>query len=172
MKEIVARGRVSTGAGRASGLVFASPTRRAAVSALLGINLFPGTLNVVVETPLHFRRGQMIRWDGWKNTVWYCPARLNGKEVYLHDWKTRPRNRLEIVADVKLREAFGLADGDPVEVRIPSEYLEHVGPLSRWQRFKLDHQAAWEAGMRVFRRLVVGQRSPRTRPPGAAGPEG
>src|SRR5690606_18434186 len=122
----------------------------------------------VVETPLHFRRATMIRWDGWKNTIWYCPARLNGRNVFLHDWKTRPRSRLEIVADIKLRDAFGLTDGDPVEVWIPSEYLAHVGHLSRWQRFKLDHQATWEAVAKVLRQLNTGLRFPSTRRPGDA----
>lgn len=124
--------------------------------------------SLVVETPLHFRRSAMIRWEGWKNTIWYCPARLNGRKVFLHDWKTRPRSRLEIVADIKLRDAFGLTDGDPVEVWIPSEYLAHVGHLSRWQRFKLDHQATWEAVAKVLRQLNTGLRFPSTRRPGDA----
>ncbi|MFS8493717.1 MAG: DUF120 domain-containing protein [Limnochorda sp.] len=168
MEAIIVHGRVATGAGRASSKVFASPARRASASTLLGMEIFPGTLNVVVETPLHFRRSAMIRWEGWKNTIWYCPARLNGRKVFLHDWKTRPRSRLEIVADIKLRDAFGLTDGDPVEVWIPSEYLAHVGHLSRWQRFKLDHQATWEAVAKVLRQLNTGLRFPSTRRPGDA----
>src|SRR5690606_16348108 len=109
--------------------------------------------------------------DGWKHTISYCPARLNGKQVYLHDWKTRPRDRLEIVADVKLREVFGLEDGDPVEVTIPSVYLSHVGQLSCWHRFRLDHEDVWEAAKRVVSHLVAGSRPSATGRTGDAGPQ-
>lgn len=73
----------------------------------------------------------MIRWDGWRNTVWYCRGVLNGIDVYIHDWRTRPLSRLEIVAGVKLREVLGLADGDLVEVAIPSEFVAAVGETRR-----------------------------------------
>jgi riboflavin kinase len=102
----------------------------------LGYEPFPGTLNVALdEGSVRARAGltaiEPVRIDGWEDddrtygpavcypaTVEaggeeYEPAHVIAPERTHHD-----EDQLEVIAPVKLREALGLDDGDPLTVRI------------------------------------------------------
>lgn len=128
MKEIL-RGRVSPGQNDASrwlGLYNEAYSRKT------GMNIFPGSLNLVLEHEFDWRAAKykpfIIRFGreemGGERDILLLPcvlANLGGRKAFL--WTTTNLDRddaeiIEIITGVKLRDEHGLADGDLVEVEI------------------------------------------------------
>jgi len=94
-----------------------------------GMRLYPGTLNV--ELPAEYSLpAEVIRLEaneyGGRVSVSLVRCRIFGREAFLlrTDENERStghhrRNVIEIAADVRLRDLYGLADGDWVEVELP-----------------------------------------------------
>lgn len=93
-----------------------------------GMYLYPGTLNVVLETE-YTLPPQRIRLEkeeyGGRVSVSLVPCRIFDRPAFLlrTDANERgeghhPRNVIEIACDVKLRDAYGLTDGSIVEVEV------------------------------------------------------
>ncbi len=93
-----------------------------------GMNLFPGTLNIRFDEPYslppHRLRLEKEEYGGTVN-VNLVPCRIFGRQAFLlrtdgseAGFGRHPKTIIEIATDVKLRDAYGLADGDPVEVEI------------------------------------------------------
>src|SRR5260370_14296420 len=96
-----------------------------------GMRLFPGTLNLRLSKPFSLS-GDVIRLEkeehGGRVSVSMIPCRILGREAFIlrtdqneNGSGHHPKTILEIATDVKLREAFGLMDGDTVEVEIPDK---------------------------------------------------
>jgi riboflavin kinase len=94
-----------------------------------GVQLFPGTLNVWLETEYNLP-DQRIRLEGMEYggnvSVNIIPCKIFDQPAFvLRTDKNdaglgdHPRNIVEIAAEVKLRDRFGLKDGDQVEVWLP-----------------------------------------------------
>jgi CTP-dependent riboflavin kinase len=91
-----------------------------------GMKFYPGTLNV--ELPSEYTLpAEVIRLEaaeyGGQVSVSMVPCRIFGRKAFLlrtdqNEQGTghHPRNIIEIATDVKLREKYGLEDGDWVEV--------------------------------------------------------
>ena len=95
-----------------------------------GMRLFPGTLNLRLGQPFSLS-GDVIRLEkeeyGGRVSVNMIPCRILGREGFIlrtdqneNGSGHHPKTILEIATDVKLRDLFGLVDGDMVEVEIPS----------------------------------------------------
>lgn len=120
-------GRVATGVGQGSGFTALDWVRRAFVSAV-GIEPFPGTLNLqlepghALETWARVQAGPGIRIPGEQGA---CDARCYPVRVadrlpaaiVLPEVAGYAPTQVELVAAVPLRESLGLSDGDEVEVR-------------------------------------------------------
>jgi CTP-dependent riboflavin kinase len=103
-----------------------------AYKAKTGMTLFPGTLNVRLDLAYEFPAEKVIRWDGKdygsRVSVSILPARICGREAFilrpdLPPWATAADaayrlSTLEVATDVKLRDMYGLKDGDEVTVEI------------------------------------------------------
>jgi CTP-dependent riboflavin kinase len=101
-------------------------------TAKTGLKLFPGTLNVhlvsqIFPTPPNPLRLEKEEYGGTVS-VSIIPCRIFGRRAFIlrpdtddgkHD--DPPEAILEIVTDIKLRDAFGLSDGDVVEVEIEAK---------------------------------------------------
>ena len=96
-----------------------------------GMRLFPGTLNLRLSEPFSLS-GDVIRLEkeeyGGRVSVSMIPCRILGREAFIlrtdqneNGSGHHPKTILEIATDVKLRDAFGLVDGDTVEVEIPGK---------------------------------------------------
>ena len=122
---IVLRGRVITGRGEGELYVnlYAKQFERA-----LGFRPYPGTLDILLEDPLKRRALSSLNPilvnppRGFENLVPVkCyPAELRGLRVYVvepmlegYDYRV-----LELIAEVYLRGALGLRDGELVEVLV------------------------------------------------------
>jgi riboflavin kinase len=99
-----------------------------------GMRFYPGTLNVRLDAPYSLPK-QVIRLEASE----YCgtvsvnmvpcviriPGQSDGKQAFLlrtdaneEERGHHPKTIVEIAADVRLREHFGLKDGDGVEIEI------------------------------------------------------
>ena len=94
-----------------------------------GMRLFPGTLNLRLAEPYSLP-AEVIRLEkeeyGGTVSVSLVPCSVFGKQAFLLRTDANeegrghhPKNIIEIATDVKLREAYGLRDGDEVEVDFP-----------------------------------------------------
>lgn len=93
-----------------------------------GLDLFPGTLNVRLDQPYELPRNP-IRLEaeeyGGRVSVNLVPCRIFSRVAFIlrTDANDRgegdhPREVVEIATDVKLRDAFGLEDGDVVTIEV------------------------------------------------------
>ncbi|MGA7107052.1 MAG: DUF120 domain-containing protein [Terracidiphilus sp.] len=94
-----------------------------------GMHLYPGTLNVQLEEPYSLPKNVLRLEDfeyGGTVSVNLVPCIIRGKCAFLLRTDANeegrghhPRTIVEIATDVRLRDAFQLADGDTVEIQIP-----------------------------------------------------
>ena len=94
-----------------------------------GMALFPGTLNVELARPFRFPPGapRLEKEElGGDVSVILLPCRIFGREAYMLRTDRaeagrgfHPRTVVEVACEVKLREIYGLHDGDVVEVEVP-----------------------------------------------------
>ena len=96
-----------------------------------GMRLFPGTLNLRLNEPFSLS-GSVIRLEKeeyfGRVSVNMIPCRILGRDAFIlrtdqneNGSGQHPKTILEIATDVKLRDVFGLVDGDTVEVEIPEK---------------------------------------------------
>ena len=106
-----------------------------AYSRKTGMSVFPGSLNVALDTPFDWFAPAIE-----DRTVWFgreeyggerdillvpCVlANLNAERAMLWTPTTAARHRsdpwvVEVIAGVNLRATFGLSDGDAVEIHVP-----------------------------------------------------
>jgi riboflavin kinase, archaea type len=94
-----------------------------------GLKLFPGTLNVhlvgeTYPTPPNSLRLEKEEYGG-EVSVSIIPCKIFGRPAFILRTDTddgklgdAPEAILEIATDIKLREAYGVRDGDVVEVEV------------------------------------------------------
>ncbi len=122
-------GRVATGKGEAVGFTTA-PWAREGFLRLVGIDPYPGTLNLAVaDAPARAAWAALRALPGIRmpapDPAW-CDARLYpvlvggsvAGAVVLPEVASYPDDQVEIVAAVRLRDALGVSDGDAVRVEL------------------------------------------------------
>ncbi len=94
-----------------------------------GMRLFPGTLNLRLDQPYSLP-ADVIRLEkeeyGGTVSVSMVPCRVFDRPAFLLRTDANeagrghhPKNVIEIATDIKLRDQYGLHDGDEVEVHVP-----------------------------------------------------
>ncbi|MEE8515597.1 MAG: DUF120 domain-containing protein [Alphaproteobacteria bacterium] len=122
-------GKLVSGLGEGAGFTRTEWARRQFVE-LLGIDPYPGTLNLLVEDEDDFETWRAIRKQAgltvappdpsWCNGTCY-PATIGGAikgAIVVPEIADYPTDKIEIIAEVELRRALGLADGDPVTLDV------------------------------------------------------
>ena len=124
-------GRLASGIGQGrhfTGL----PWAREQFVARLGIDPWPGTLNIVVDDPdsmpvwVRLRRRPGIRIDNPNDGPHDCdarcyPVRVEGRiagAIVVPEVDDYPPAQIEVIAAVDLRAALGIEDGDPVRLAV------------------------------------------------------
>lgn len=87
-------------------------------------DLFPGSLNIILRTPVRLSSRTASTFSGGKRLVW--PATLNGMPVWIYRGKYTVLHVIEILSDAHLRRSFNLHDGDEVQVTIDRTHLATV----------------------------------------------
>lgn len=93
-----------------------------------GMRFYPGTLNVELKDPYSLPK-QVIRLEaseyGGAVSVSMVACTIGGKEAFLLRTDANeegrghhPKTIVEIACDVRLRDYFGLRDGDTVEIEV------------------------------------------------------
>lgn len=122
-------GKLVSGLGEGAGFTRMQWARRQFVD-LLGIDPYPGTLNLLVEDEADLETWRAIRKragltvvppdPGWCNGTCY-PAMVGGAikgAIVVPQIADYPTGKIEIISETKLREALGLVDGDPVTLEV------------------------------------------------------
>ena len=136
MSELLA-GKVQAGFGDASRWL---NLFNAAYSEKLGMRVFPGSLNIALDNVFHWfdaRYEDHRIWFGreeygGERDILLIPCKLvslDHRKAFLWTPTTAAKDRpdpwvVEIVADVNLRDRFGLQDGDVVEISVPTSGVQ------------------------------------------------
>ncbi len=91
---------------------------------LLGIKPYPGSLNVVLDDPWTLPQG-CVRLDPAELGIGvnFVPCRIFDQPAFLfrtdaHEAWVEQHRVVEVLAAVRLRDAYQLADGDRVEIEV------------------------------------------------------
>ncbi|HET8933375.1 MAG TPA: DUF120 domain-containing protein [Polyangiales bacterium] len=119
---------------------------------LLGTELFPGSLNVILKRPLRLREAAALRFDRGMRLLW--PATMHGTPVWLYRWRWAPLHVVEVLSTVGLRKTLQLANGDLVTLSIRTEQLGAVSLLSTlaWSAFWLGRRDWCYSNDRYYQR--------------------
>jgi CTP-dependent riboflavin kinase len=122
-------GVLATGLGEATGFTSLDWARQA-FRDHLGIDVFPGTVNVMVTSDEARAAWRLVKtWPGivlppprpdWCNSRCYH-ARINDRidaAVVLPEIDSYPEDQIELIASVGVRDTLGLQDGDRVSIDI------------------------------------------------------
>ena len=93
-----------------------------------GMRLYPGTLNLLLDEEWSFPEGclrlEASEYAG-QVSVNLVPCRIYGRAAYLlrtdlneSGRGAHSKNLIEVATDIRLRDAYGLQDGDLVEVEV------------------------------------------------------
>ncbi len=128
--EFVIKGKVFSGLGEGKYYVSLQGYKKQ-FEEKLGFTPYPGTLNLRIPKEQMFFRAKLDEMDGIKiegfktkertfGEVKAFKCRINGIEgaIVIPQRTHYPKNVIEIIAPVKLREVLGLKDGDWVEVEV------------------------------------------------------
>ena len=124
-------GRLATGIGMGKAFTRLDWARRQ-FSEKLGIDPFPGTLNVIVDDPdsmptwARLKRTEGVRMnnpnDGPRDCDAKCwPAFIGGKiegAIVFPLVENYPPAQIELIAEVDMRKALGIEDGDAVALTV------------------------------------------------------
>lgn len=131
MRGAVIVGRLATGIGQGKHFTRLGWARQQFMERL-GIDPFPGTINVIVEAPAamavwqRLTAGPGVHIDNPNDGPHDCDARgylvsINGRidgAIVLPEVAGYPPGQIEIIAAEEVRAALGLADGDEVRLEI------------------------------------------------------
>lgn len=120
-------GRLATGIGQGKHFTRLDWAREQFIERL-GIDPFPGTINVIVDDPTQLDAWQRlsrtpgIRIDNPNDGPFDCDARcflvtISGRipgAIVLPEVKGYPANQIEIIAALGVRDALGITDGDTI----------------------------------------------------------
>ena len=127
-------GRLATGIGQGKNFTRLDWARTQFIERL-GIDPYPGTVNVIVDDPdsmpvwVRVKRTPGIRIDNPGNGPHDCDARcypvtvagrIDGA-IVVPEVEGYPPAQAEIIADIGVRETLDIEDGDPVEIELKSQ---------------------------------------------------
>ncbi|WP_152483515.1 hypothetical protein [Halomonas sp. THAF5a] len=113
------------------------------LSTISGQDLFPGSMNVVLDKPLKLESRYSAIFDHGKRFIWR--ARIGCRQVWIYRWKGTPFTIVEILADCRLKDALGLLDGSCIDIEIDDAL---VAPLD-W-RDRLSSFLIWGMGRKYL----------------------
>ena len=124
-------GRVISGRGTAS----REKVCKSPISDFFGKLQAPGSLNVALEGPVRLNP-EKIAFPGG-DRIYYWAAEINESRCLLTRAKGHPLHIVEVLSPYRLREKFGLENGDTVEIKVPSSLIEDLswGTRTIWSVF-------------------------------------
>ena len=92
--------------------------QRPAIKSVLGVDLFPGSLNVCLTRSI-LLNGSRSHVHSEIRMLW--PGTVNGVPVWLYRWPSAPLHVVELVAEENLRDRLGVLNGSTVTIRLDAE---------------------------------------------------
>ena len=129
MTSVTIIGELATGIGEATGFTQLDWAHDAFMSRLR-IDTYPGTVNILLRDDAQRAQWRAVKaWPGivippprpdWCSSRCYL-ARIAGEidaAIVLPEIETYPEDQIELIAAVNVRDALGIADGDPVSIEV------------------------------------------------------
>ena len=129
MTSVTITGELATGLGQATGFTQLDWAHEAFLSRL-DINAYPGTVNMLLRDDAQRAQWRTAKsWPGiiippprpdWCNSRCYL-ARIAGAidaAIVLPEIESYPVDQIELIASVNVRDALGIADGDPLSIEV------------------------------------------------------
>ncbi len=110
-------GRVATGRGAAIKMV---ASNNEYIKTLLGVDPFPGTLNIVLDKPVIL---QCVTPLDKRPKQFGVVGSINNVPCIIYRWRGAPLHIVEIIAAASLRETLALVDGGKVRLTLPCNNL-------------------------------------------------
>ena len=99
------------------------------IEAAIGGPVYPGTLNLLLKTPLRIARHNAHDFRAGRRYL--CPAMVQDVPVWIHRWPYIPLHVGELISEFRLRDRLGVEDGDIVTLRIAPREIDPVSLVSR-----------------------------------------
>jgi len=122
---VVYSGRVLSGRGLARGQLAAFAKD---IVRLTGSELYPGTLNVVLDWPLLLNDKNAIEFDKGRRLMW--PATINGIQSWIYRWRHAPLHVVEMLSAHSLRSALGIEDRNKVSISVATSDVLSISPIA------------------------------------------
>jgi hypothetical protein len=97
---------------------------------LLGVTgecLFPGSLNIVLDTPLRLTRETKRTFNGRQGFLWQ--ARFKRARTWIYRWPGTPLQVVEILSQLHLRSKCSFSDGTQLRPEIERTHIASVTAL-------------------------------------------
>ncbi|NQX90246.1 MAG: methyltransferase [Halioglobus sp.] len=113
------------------------------LSELTGCELYPGTLNLILDRPIRLNNETARYFDSGKRMIW--KARLEMIDVWVYRWPHTPLHVVEILARDKLRETLNLTSSIKLELFLESQDLVKILLPARiiWSTFWLGRKTLY-----------------------------
>lgn len=103
------------------------------LEALTGQVLFPGSLNVVLDSNVSFKVCHALHFDNGRRHLWV--AHVGCHRVWLYRWQGAPFHVVEILSEVRLRDELGLVDGDGITITVSKAFIDEISMQGRLVSF-------------------------------------
>lgn len=94
------------------------------IQAITGEEIFPGSLNIVLDRPVRFSCSAAASFDNNFRMLW--PASLNDVPVWIYRWQHTALHVVEVIAPVQLRSLLQLDNGSAVKLRVVTDAVGTV----------------------------------------------
>lgn len=105
----------------------------AELEALTGRVLFPGSLNVVLDSNVSFKLCHALHFANETRYLWI--AHVGRHRVWLYRWRGAPFHVVEILSEARLRDELGMVDGDGITITVSKAYLDEIPMRGRLVSF-------------------------------------
>lgn len=114
-------GRVRSGRGKASAEL---AIHREEIEELTGQNIFPGSLNVILDRPIRFKQSEAALFDNGFRMLW--PAEIGGVAVWIYRWRHAALHVAELLSSDKLRDMSCICNNDKVIININKSIIDEI----------------------------------------------
>jgi len=120
-KQIEISGKIVKGRGRSKEDILPFNDK---LKSVLDQDVYPGTLNLVLDGPLLLNSSQCTTFDNGKRFLWEVSALGCPYPIYIYRWRGCPLHIIELISSHKLRKVLNLKESDVFKLYINSRIVE------------------------------------------------
>lgn len=109
------------------------------INNVLGGTVYPGTLNLVLNTPILLNLDAGYSFNNGKRYLWKVTGSSSTPPIYICRWLGCPMHVIELISTVKIRDIYNLQDGENFSLDIDNSIVKAI-PIHR----KIAWYALWK----------------------------